>query len=320
MGPVEQEPSNECLLRIQNEISEVEKRELELRNEHALISPSTPTTNGTVTFEVVDEQPLPADVIDVRSTSPQNICSKDHFKKNKIIEPQPKPQMHQLLTAPPLSRALSQPQLFNISPVKISSPHKGIMQKFIASRGKLNVSQVNQPAPTNNFKKNLIMAPIEFNSDSIKAFQNLEKALIERDKKGKPIRRGYVPVEEKIQTELRDLKNRETELKRLHKINVRDFDDEMIPDEIDSDWSPINGKLSKSIDALNSHSSPSPTTIESSKPIPTPRNTAIRPAVSLATLINLEPEMEAPSSHKLIERWEHIIQENQQRERSYNIN
>ncbi|CAG9809955.1 unnamed protein product [Chironomus riparius] len=320
MGPVEQqEPSNECLLRIQNEISEVEKRELELRNEHALISPSSPTTNGTVTFDV-DDDPLPADVIDVRPTSPQNICSKDHFKKNKIIEPQPKPQMHQLLTAPPLSRALSQPQLFNISPVKISSPHKGIMQKFIASRGKLNVGQVNQPAPTNNFKKNLIMAPIEFNSDSIKAFQNFEKALIERDKKGKPIRRGYVPVEEKIQTELRDLKNRETELKRLHKINVRDFDDEITPDEIDSsDWSPINGKLSKSIDALNSHSSPSPT-IESSKPIPTPRNTAIRPAVSLATLINLEPEMEAPSSHKLIERWEHIIQENQQRERSYNIN
>lgn len=153
----QQEPSNECLLRIQNEISEVEKRELELRNEHALISPSTPITNGTVTFEVEHHaHPLAADVIDVRPISPQNICSKDHFKKNKIIEPQPKPQLHQLLTAPPLSRALSQPQLFNISP-KISSPHKGIMQKFIASRGKLNVSQVNQPAPTNNFRKNLIM-------------------------------------------------------------------------------------------------------------------------------------------------------------------
>jgi hypothetical protein len=160
MKKKQQEPSNECLLRIQNEISEVEKRELELRHEHALISPSTPTSNGVVTFEVDDHQhqPLPAvDVTDVRPTSPQNICSKDHFKKNKIIEPQPKPQMHQLLTAPPLSRALSQPQLFNISPVKISSPHKGIMQKFIASRGKLNVSQVNQAAPTNNFKKNLIM-------------------------------------------------------------------------------------------------------------------------------------------------------------------
>lgn len=167
-----------------------------------------------------------------------------------------------------------------------------------------------------------MQAPIEFNSDSIKAFQNFEKALIERDKKGKPIRRGYVPVEEKIQTELRDLKNRETELKRLHKLN--DSEDEMISsDEVDSsDWSPINGKLSKSIDALNSHSSPSPTskTFESSKPIPPPRSSTIRPAVSLATLINLEPEMEAPSSHKLIERWEHIIQENQQRERSYNIN
>lgn len=95
---------------------------------------------------------------EVRSFSPQNICSKDHFKKNKIIEPQPKPQLHHsLLATPALTRALSQPQLFNISPVKISSPHKGIMQKFIASRGKLNVKQVNQPIQSNNFKKNLIM-------------------------------------------------------------------------------------------------------------------------------------------------------------------
>lgn len=323
MRPVEQEPSNECLLRIQNEISEVEKRELELRNEKALISPvMSPTIeNGTADVALVAD--IEHHSSDVRSVSPQNICSKDHFKKNKIIEPQPKPQLHQMLAAPALTRALSTPQLFNISPVKISSPHKGIMQKFIASRGKLNVNQVNQPAQTNNFKKNLIMAPIEFNSDSIKAFQNFEKAHIERDTRGRPIRKGYVPVEEKIQCELRDLKNRETELKRLYKHKfMRDSEDELnsSDDNADSDWSPINGKLSKSIDALN-NSSPSPTTspVESSKPIPHPRS-AIRPAVSLATLIDLEPEMEPPSSHKLIERWEHIIQENQQREKSYNIN
>ena len=30
-------------------------------------------------------------------------------------------------------------------------------------------------------------------------------ASIERDEKGRPIRRGFVPVEEKIQCELRDL-------------------------------------------------------------------------------------------------------------------
>jgi hypothetical protein len=45
----------------------------------------------------------------------------------------------------------------------------------------------------------------------------------------------------------------------------------------------------------------------------------MRPAVSLAQLCDLDDENEAPSSHKLIERWESIIQENQQREKSHNL-
>jgi len=89
-----------------------------------------------------------------------------------------------------------------------------------------------------------------------------DKPIIERDEKGRPLRRGFVPVEEKIQCELRDLKNRECELKRLHK-KVGDSDEDGDIDSLDGivddvDWSPINGKLSKSIDALNS-SSLSPT-------------------------------------------------------------
>lgn len=84
-------------------------------------------------------------------------------------------------------------------------------------------------------------------------------AAIERDVMGRPVRKGYIPVEEKIQSELRDLKTREGELKRLHKLNLRDSDEDYNSfDELDSDWSPVNGKLSKSIDALNSSSSLSP--------------------------------------------------------------
>lgn len=41
--------------------------------------------------------------------------------------------------------------------------------------------------------------------------------IIERDDNGRPVRRGYVPVEEKIQKELRDLRSRESELKRLRR-------------------------------------------------------------------------------------------------------
>jgi hypothetical protein len=102
-----------------------------------------------------------------------------------------------------------------------------------------------------------LQSPIEFNHGSMKAFGNIEKSAIERDVKGRPIRRGYIPVEEKIQSELRDLKSRECELKRLHKPNSRDSDDDFASSD-ESDWSPLNGKLSKSIDALNG-SSLSPT-------------------------------------------------------------
>lgn len=161
----------------------------------------------------------------------------------------------------------------------------------------------------------------------------MEKAAIERDTRGRPIRRGYIPVEEKIQSELRDLKNRENELKRLHgKTNKDEIEDgsTSYDDDDDSDvnhhqqWSPLNGKLSRSIDALN-NTSPSPTSdahrYHHRAPVPHPRgnfSATIRPAISLAALCDLD-ESEAPSSHKLIERWESIIQENQQREKSYNI-
>lgn len=101
---------------------------------------------------------------------------------------------------------------------------------------------------------NLLQSPIEFNSGSIKAFGDVEKASIERDVKGRPVRKGFIPVEEKIQSELRDLKSRECELKRLHKLNVRDSDEEYNSGDELNDWSPINGKLSKSIDVLNGSS------------------------------------------------------------------
>jgi hypothetical protein len=149
------------LLRIQNEISEVEKREKELRNEHAMISPRT-SVNNEIEHQSCDNNDREDD--GTRSQSPvlaANICSKDHFKKNKTIAPQPKPQ---LLAPPALTRALSTPQLFNISPVKIGTPQRGIMQKFIASRGKLNVNanQINQQSPNSNYlKRNLIMVRVE---------------------------------------------------------------------------------------------------------------------------------------------------------------
>lgn len=140
-----QTPTHDGLIRIQNEISEVEKREIELRKEHASSSRSNSVNGDNESSSSTSPEPTQSPIIIVDS--------KDHFKKNKIIEPQPKPQY---LPAPGLTRALSTPQLFQVSPMKkfsINSPHKGIMEKFIASRGKMIG---NQPAQS-NFKKNLMM-------------------------------------------------------------------------------------------------------------------------------------------------------------------
>jgi hypothetical protein len=107
-------------------------------------------------------------------------------------------------------------------------------------------------------------SPIEFSSNNgVKPTFNdivVEKPIIERDNNGRPIRKGFIPVEEKIQSELKDLRSRECELKRLNKLKIRDSDEEdnSSVDTDSSDWNPINGKLSKSIDALNSSSSLSP--------------------------------------------------------------
>lgn len=59
--------------------------------------------------------------------------------------------------------------------------------------------------------------------------------IIVRDDEGRPLRRGYVPVEEKIQKELRDIKTRESELKRLRRMNkLRQSQPDLLDDINDS--------------------------------------------------------------------------------------
>lgn len=140
--------NNDPLKRIQFEISEVEKRETELRNEHAILSVQSPSSVRNSIMQPLSE--CSSDDLAVI------IDKKDDFKKNKIIEPNPLPKR---LSVPLLTRAVSTPQLFQISPVNkynfSNSPQKGIMQRFIAAGGKLSVN--NQYQPQNHFLKNLMM-------------------------------------------------------------------------------------------------------------------------------------------------------------------
>lgn len=141
----------------------MEKREIELKKEHEIVRT---TTNGddVVNGHDVDhndeheQSPEPAVVI--------KFSTKDEFKKNKTVQPTAKPNFLQL-PVPSLTRALSTPQLFQVSPMKrfnsTSTPQRGIMERFIASRGKIIGNQQRssiqhpQQQQQHNFKNNLMM-------------------------------------------------------------------------------------------------------------------------------------------------------------------
>lgn len=190
---------------------------------------------------------------------------------------------------------------------------KGIMQRFIASKGKL-------PPPSNaaSTPNTAIAPPLIFPSTPVLA-PVVSPPIITRTPEGKPVRKGYVPVEEKIQKELQEMKDREQELKKMRK-KQKPFDLELTDDEINSESEdeeiPLPGKLkaTKSIgelyEALNED-------IRS----PSPRNSSghdspgsLKPAKSLAELCELAPgeEFLAPSSTRLIKQWESMIQQKQE--------
>lgn len=178
------------------------------------------------------------------------------------------PNCYNLTPEPPqqklMTRTISTPQLNGAQrQFAFNAATKGVMQRFIASHGKLSPASPilltpNQGLSTNGISNNNnnnnngnqsptlklnsrnVLAFIEngnatvaatplansnnnnnisINNNTINGSSTLSQGAIERDSEGRPLRRGYVPVEQKIQRELQDLKSRETELKRLRKLN-----------------------------------------------------------------------------------------------------
>ncbi|XP_058460735.1 uncharacterized protein LOC131436183 isoform X4 [Malaya genurostris] len=341
------------LKRIQEEINEVARREQELRQGHR----RTDSADYCLSSANSDDSGLSLSPSPVHSPSVSNLKDKieavnSQQSASSIHDTLANGNRHLMLPqAKALTRARSTPQLFQISPNRRFNPNpnqRGIMQKFIASRGRLNKLQstpgnnVNSISSLNSnhlMKIEQHVSPIELNRSNMLLPPTAISAppVIERDSNGKPIRRGYIPVEEKIQKELRDLKNRESELKRLRKQNrvasqsnlvelcyERYFSSDSGEELSDEDNTetivfPLSRKLrsTKSIGELceamtNSSLSPRET------PSPQFENrqrsaSGMRPAMSLAQLCDLTPE-EAPSSHKLIAQWENLIQQKQQRQ------
>ncbi|XP_052860476.1 uncharacterized protein LOC128267630 [Anopheles cruzii] len=354
------------LKRIQEEINEVARREQELREGHGrtagtadLNDDSLSSTSGNSDDSGLSLSPTP-----VHSPSVSNLKDKlelstaqlapketdgparfDTGATRQYILPQPKA----------LTRARSTPQLFHTGAgnqqgrrFNPNPNHRGIMQKFIASRGRLSkLANANghtgaaTAAPTMATTKADPIVPslVDLNRSHLMILPSAISTppSIERDSNGKPIRRGYVPVEEKIQRELRDLKNRECELKRIRKSNRNASQSDLLDmnydtfesseelsdeDNTDEPIYPMARKLrsTKSISELcdvltNSSFSPRETPsplFESRTRIGNGCGGGMRPAMSLAQLCDLDPE-EAPSSHKLIAQWESLIQQKQQR-------
>ncbi|XP_047997637.1 uncharacterized protein LOC125235204 [Leguminivora glycinivorella] len=188
---------------------------------------------------------------------------------------------------------------------------KGIMQRFIANKGKLPANSPMTPTSPVAFAPPLIFTP-----SPVVAPISPATPIITRTPEGKPVRKGYVPVEEKIQKELQEMKDREHELKRMRK-KQRPFDLELSDNETSSESEdeeiPMPGKLkaTKSIgelyEALNDElRSPSPRNSSGHESIG-----SLKPAKSLAELCELGPGQEflAPSSTRLIAQWESIIQQ-----------
>ncbi|EAT48835.1 AAEL000204-PA [Aedes aegypti] len=338
------------LKRIQEEINEVARREQELRQGHRL----NDSNDDCLSSANSDDSGLSLSPSPVHSPSVSNLKDKLEAASNQLNGTNG----HDSTTAAlangnrqfilpqsnALTRARSTPQLFQISPNRrfnVNPNQRGLMQKFIASRGRLSklASNSNSSSPISNASTNSSLmvkpeqhaSPIELSRTHIMLPPTAISTppIIERDSNGKPIRRGYVPVEEKIQKELRDLKNRESELKRLRKQNRMASQSDLLELNYDSDSAeeisdddnfdtnvyPSTRKLrsTKSIGELCealTHSSLSPR--ETPSPQFENRQRGMRPAMSLAQLCDLDPQ-EAPSSHKLIAKWETLIQQTQQR-------
>lgn len=284
------------LSRIQREIIEVTEREREFKEGHfrinRLLSESTIDVNKQNGHVNGDENEKPPKILN-RAVSTSHLLGP--------ISPSP-PTTPALLNTNGYTRRFT-PQ----------TGTKGIMQRFIANKGKL---PVNSPAvPTSPVA---IAPPLAFTPSPIIA-PVMAPPVISRTPEGKPVRKGYVPVEEKIQKELQDMKDREHELKRMRK-KQKPFDIDLSDNETSSESEdeeiPMPGKLkaTKSIgelyEALNEElRSPSPKNSSGHESLG-----SLKPAKSLAELCELSPGQEflAPSSTRLIAQWESIIQQKQE--------
>lgn len=168
------------------------------------------------------------------------------------------------------------------------NPHvRGVMHKFIKSRGKINLSSIH------NITNHSPAMP--WNGTEI-----IEPAKITVEP-GKCVRKGFIPVEERMRQELQEYSQREKELRNERKKSQPDL--MALLDAIESpqpERRPL--KNARSLTQLYD-------------PDDYPEDTAsappsLKPARSLAQLIDGEEAVEVPGTHSLILQFENLSQKN----------
>lgn len=250
---------NPTLLLIQREISEVEQREKELREAKNKTcdengnNNTTPLTNGNCKngndLNFTNSRPV---LMRAQSTSTLNINQNGYRKLN------------------------------------LNGNSKGMMQRFINSRGKL--------VPKSATNSNALPSKQTWNiPDIVDAMRIVPtKEPLKRERK------GYVPVQERMKKELQDIYNRELELKAERRKSQPDF--MSLYDGAEPEPK-SNLRAAKSMAQLYDPDDYPEETV-SAPP-------SLKPARSLAELCDATEE-ELPTPSSLIAQWEQIIQKNQQ--------
>ncbi|XP_053980292.1 uncharacterized protein LOC128877201 [Hylaeus volcanicus] len=180
--------------RIQKEIEEVTEREHELRNVGSIKTTSHETVDSKVRRM---PQALASGKLKRTTSTPQIL---------EAVSPLTPPLTPKMTNGVISSRTTPTPLRFATTPSQ-----KGLMHRFLATRGKIYKSNT----PPNDVLTPSTTPTIALNPLSIKTFNRSLDIQLEPDDEPKkpPVRKGYVPVEEKIQKELHEMKQRENELR-----------------------------------------------------------------------------------------------------------
>lgn len=275
--------ANSTLDRIQREIKEIKEREEELRNKYEQIYNSN-NNNYKLTNNNVEK--LEEDVFyeDKASSSPSSLSSSSS-------------------TSIPASKLVSNGTTNRTAPAgRLFTPNsvvstKGMMQKFLKSRGRINSTSVllnNKKSDNNNFV-------YEFQPAKVTA------------EIGKSPRNGFISAEEKMRRELQEYQLREQELRRERRKSQPDLMAALEAEDEDntnvfSPEKPSNLKSAKSLVSLYKNNEDSE---DDEEPIPKSNlsngGSNLKASRSLAALCDIsDEELDTPGTYSLIMQFEKL--------------